>query len=158
VASDCAAALSRALAAVARKAGTSEEEATDQLRARARAVWSRFRFELAREIIPIFKQAFPQVRSAYLWDLEEAEPDAAESPASANLDLVLQLEANPAGFDDLVNGIERELSRGFAERVPDTPLALTVHPVTPAMRATGKGVAVLFRSLNTPLVLVSGEE
>ncbi len=158
VAPDCATALSRALAVMARKVRGSEQEVTDRLRTRERDIWSRFRFELAREITPIFQHTFPEVRSVYLWDLEDAEPDAAESPAGASLDLIVRLEGSPGGFDDFVRGVGRELSRCFTERVAETPLVLTVHPVTPAMMATGKGVATLFRSVNTPLVLLSGEQ
>ncbi len=157
VAAESARAVARALAAATAKIGFPQEEVKTRLRARDRAVWSRFRFELAREIAPIFQQAFPQVSAAYLWDLEDAESEAAESPAGANVDLVLRLEANSAGLEDFVVGLSRELSEQFSDRVPETPLVLTVHAVTPAMVATGKGVAALFRSINVPLTLVSGE-
>lgn len=154
---ECATALDRALAALARKQRVSVPEVENRLRRREREAWGRFRFELAREVAQMLRQVFPQVESVYLWDLEEAEPEAAEAPAGGSLDLILRLEDYPPALDDLGVGIARELSQEFSRRVPGTPLLITIHSLTPAMLATGKGMATLFRSLHTPLVLVSAE-
>lgn len=154
VASECAGALARALATTARKAAVSEEEVVGRLRARERMTWGRFRFELARELAPVFAQRVPQIRSVHLWEMDEAEPEAAEAPADPGLDLVLRLERNTAGLDDLAVGIAEEIGSLFRQRVPDTPLVITVHPVTRAMILSARGLGALFHSLHQPLILI----
>jgi hypothetical protein len=139
-------ALARALGAVAKKVGVPEEDITHRLRARDRMTWSRLRFELAREVGAILAQRFPQIRSVYLWELDEEVPEAPDAPAEPTLDLILRVDRLPAGLDDLVVGISKELEVSFGRRVPETPVVLTTHTLTKAMMASGRGMAALFRS------------
>jgi hypothetical protein len=154
VESDCAGALQRALVTTVRKAAASDEEIVRRLQARERMMWGRFRFELARELAPMFTQRFPQIRSVHLWEMDEADPEAADAPADPSLDLVLRLERNVSGLDELSVGIAEELARLFSERVPETPLVMTVHPVTRAMILSARGLGALFHSLHQPLILI----
>jgi|GEM_PF-7036162 len=147
-------AFSRALGAVARKVGVPEGEITRRLRARDRMTWSRFRFELAREVGAILTERFPQIRSVHLWELDEEVPEAPDAPAEPTLDVILRMERIPAGLDDLAVGLGKELARALGSRVPDTPLVLTVHPLTRAMISGGKGMAALFRSVHQQPALI----
>jgi hypothetical protein len=147
-------ALRRASERTTRKLGKAWNDMVEGMRARDRWVWGYFRFELANELAPILTRRFPQISSLYLWEMNGAEPEAAEAPGDPNLDLVLRVDRTPDGLDDAVAAIGRELSASFAGQVPETPLVLTVHPVTSAMAATGIGVAALLHSVHQPLTLI----
>jgi hypothetical protein len=151
--------LSRALGAVAKKVGVPEEDVARRLCARDRMTWSRFRFELAREVSAAITGRFAQVRSVHLWELDEENPEAPDAPAEPVLDIILRVDRIPAGLDDLAAGIGKELARDFRGRASETPLVLNVHVLTRAMIASGKGMAALFRSAHQrPALIWSGAD
>jgi hypothetical protein len=138
--------LVQALSAAARKVGVPEHDITRDLRARDRMAWSRFRFELAREVGHVLVERFPQIRSIHLWELDEEVPEAPDAPAEPTLDLILRVDRVPAGLDDVALDLTKELGASFGRLVLETPLVLTTHVLTRAMLTSGRGMAALFRS------------
>jgi hypothetical protein len=147
-------AFSRALGTVAKKVRVPDEDIVRGLRARDRMTWSRFRFDLAREVSVILTERFPQIRAVHLWELDEGTPEAVGAPAEPTVDLILTVPRIPAGLDDLAVGLGKELTRTFTAQVPETPLVLTVHLLTQAMISAGKGMAALFRSVHQRPALI----
>jgi hypothetical protein len=147
-------AVSRALGAVARKVGVPEEDIALRLRARDRMTWSRFRFELAREISTALTGRFSQVRSVYLWELDEENPEAPEAPAEPTLDIILRVDRIPVGLDELALDIGKDLARDLRDHAPGTPLVVNVHVLTRPMITAGRGMAALFRSTHQRPALV----
>ncbi|MDR7419034.1 MAG: hypothetical protein QN178_08995 [Armatimonadota bacterium] len=124
----------------------SEDDIKRDLRARDRMTWSRFRFELAREVANVLAERFSQIRSIHLWELDEEVPEAPDAPAEPTLDLIVRVDRLPAGLDDMTLELSRELGASFGRLVPETPLVLTTHVLTRAMLTAGRGMAALFRS------------
>jgi hypothetical protein len=116
--------------------------------------WSRFRFELAREISALMTARFAQIRSVHLWELDEESPEDADAPAEPTLDIIVRVDRVAAGLDDLAVGIGKDLARAFANHASGTPLVLNTHVLTRAMIASGKGMAALFRAAHQRPALI----
>lgn len=155
---DGGAALDRAMASLLRKLDVAEDEIAEAIYSRDRTAWSRFRYELAREIGHRLRACHPQVRRVYLWEGDDGDPEDTEAPAEPALDLIVLADAAPDGIEATAAGLGRGLADACAARLRGTPLAVRVHTLTPDVVSNGTGVAAVFGGIHQRPLLVVGED